>query len=176
MQWCDRHMIIVIDILIPEGRKWNRHRKEFLVLMIFRNWPSRIPFPGGSDGKCGRPGFDPWVGKIFWRRAWQPTPVFLPGESHGQRSLQDCSPWGRKELDTTEQLSTAHRLMMLSISSYAYWSFSYLLWRNIYSNPLPIFKLDCLLLWHGQLLDISYWSNIDLQIFSPILWSVFLLY
>ena len=81
-------MIIVIDILIPEGRKWNRHRKEFLVLMIFRNWPSRIPFPGGSDGKCGRPGFDPWVGKIFWRRAWQPTPVFLPGESHGQRSLQ----------------------------------------------------------------------------------------
>ena len=43
-------------------------------------------FPGGSDGKkiclqCGRPGFDPWVGKKPWRRAWQPTPVFLPGES-----------------------------------------------------------------------------------------------
>ena len=64
MQWCDRHMIIVIDILIPEGRKWNRHRKEFLVL-IFRIWPGRIPFPGGSDGKCRRPGFDPWVGKIL---------------------------------------------------------------------------------------------------------------
>ena len=38
-------------------------------------------FPSGSNGKCGRPGFDPWVRKIPWRRAWQPTPVFLPGES-----------------------------------------------------------------------------------------------
>ena len=38
------------------------------------------------------PGFDPWVGKIPWRRAWQPTPVFLPGESHGQRSLAGYSP------------------------------------------------------------------------------------
>jgi len=39
-----------------------------------------------------RPGFSPWVGKIPWRRAWQPTPVFLPGESHGQRSLVGYSP------------------------------------------------------------------------------------
>ena len=70
--------------------------------MIFRIWPSRIPFSGGSNGKYRRPGFDPWVGKIFWRRSWQPTPVFLPRESHGQRSLQGCSPWGRKESDTTE--------------------------------------------------------------------------
>ena len=46
--------------------------------------------------------FDPWVGKISWRRAWQPTPVFLPGESHGQRILADYSPWGGKESDTTE--------------------------------------------------------------------------
>ena len=41
-------------------------------------------------------GFDPWVGKIPWRRKWQSTPVFLPGESHGQRSLVDYSPWGHK--------------------------------------------------------------------------------
>ena len=40
-----------------------------------------------------------------WRRKWQPTPVFLPGEFHGQRSLVDCSPWGCKELDMTEQLT-----------------------------------------------------------------------
>ena len=46
--------------------------------------------------------FDPWVGKIPWRRACQPTPLFLPGESHGQRSLEGYSPWGCKELDTTE--------------------------------------------------------------------------
>ena len=43
--------------------------------------------------------------KISWRREWQPTPVFLPGESHGQRSLVGYSPWGPKESDTTEQLT-----------------------------------------------------------------------
>ena len=49
--------------------------------------------------------FDPWVRKIPWRREWQPTPVLLPGQSHGQRSLAGPSAWGCKELDTTEQLS-----------------------------------------------------------------------
>ena len=49
-----------------------------------------------------RPGFDPWVGKIPWRRELQPTPVFLLGEFHRERSLVGYSPWGRKELDTTE--------------------------------------------------------------------------
>ena len=53
-----------------------------------------------------RLGFDPWVGKIPWRREWQPTPGFLPGESHGQRSLVGYSPWGHKEWDTTVQLSS----------------------------------------------------------------------
>ena len=51
---------------------------------------------------CGRPGLDPWVRKILWRRAWQPTPVFLPGESLGQKSLAGYSPWCREESDTTE--------------------------------------------------------------------------
>jgi len=55
--------------------------------------------------ECRRPGFDPRVGKIPWRREWQHTPVFLPGESHGQRSLAGYSPWGRKESDTTERLT-----------------------------------------------------------------------
>ena len=50
------------------------------------------------------PGFNPWVGKIPWRRKWQPTPVLMPGKFHGWRSLVGYSPWGRKELDTTEQL------------------------------------------------------------------------
>ena len=49
--------------------------------------------------------FDPWVGKIPWRRKQQPAPVFLPGESHGQRSLAGYSSWVLKELDATEQLS-----------------------------------------------------------------------
>ena len=55
--------------------------------------------------QCTRPEFDPWNGKIPWRRECLPTPVFLPGESHGRRSLAVYSPWGRKELDTTERLS-----------------------------------------------------------------------
>ena len=56
--------------------------------------------------QSGRPRFDPWVRKMPWRRAWLPSPVFLPGDSHGQRSLAGYSPWGcnkhNKELDTTE--------------------------------------------------------------------------
>ena len=46
--------------------------------------------PANAGDRCR---FDPWVGKIPWRRAWQHTPVFLPGESHGQRSLEGSSPW-----------------------------------------------------------------------------------
>ena len=52
----------------------------------------------------GRPGFNPWVVKIPWRRKWQPTPVLLPGKFHGLRSLADYSPWGYKEWDTIELL------------------------------------------------------------------------
>ena len=52
-----------------------------------------------------RAGFNPWAGKIPWKRAQQPTPVFLPGESHGQRSLVGYRPWSRKDSDATEQLT-----------------------------------------------------------------------
>ena len=51
---------------------------------------------------AGDEGDDPWVGKIPWRRAWQPIPVFLPGESHAQRSLAGYSSWGGKESEMTE--------------------------------------------------------------------------
>ena len=66
-------------------------------------------FPGGARGKESssqrlRHGFDPWVRKIPWRRRWQPTPVFLPGKSHGSWSRVGYRPRGRKELDTTERL------------------------------------------------------------------------
>ena len=67
-------------------------------------------FPCNSDGKesacnVGGPMVHPWVGKIPWKRAWLPTPVFLPGKYHGQRSLAGYSPWDHKELDMTERLS-----------------------------------------------------------------------
>ena len=50
--------------------------------------------------------FNSWVGKIPWRREWQPTPVFLPGEFHGRKSLVGYGPWGCKESDMTEQLKS----------------------------------------------------------------------
>ena len=69
--------------------------------------------PGGASGKeptcqCRRHKrrrFESWVRKVPWRRKWQPPPVFLPGESHGRRSLAGYSPRGRKESNTTERLS-----------------------------------------------------------------------
>ena len=70
-----------------------------------------LGFSGGSDGKesaCSAGdllGFSPWVGEISWRREWQPTPVFLPAESHGQSSLLGNSPWDYKEVYMTEQLT-----------------------------------------------------------------------
>ena len=68
-------------------------------------------FPRWRSGKkptrhCRRCRFDPWVRKIPWRRAWQPTSIFLPGEAHRQRSLVGYSPWGHKESDTTEHTHT----------------------------------------------------------------------
>ena len=64
-------------------------------LLIIQVWPSFSYFPSHSRGKSHTPTFNPWVGKIPGRRKWEPTPVLLPGKSHGQRSLVGCSPWGR---------------------------------------------------------------------------------
>ena len=82
----------------------------------FQQSPTSWGFPGGTRGKesahqCRthkRCQFDPWVEKIPWRRKRQLTPIFLPGESHGQKSLSGYSPWGHKELDTTEATWHAH--------------------------------------------------------------------
>ena len=61
----------------------------------------------GKESACQcrrwkRHGFDPWVGKIPWEKEMATTPVGLPGESHGQRSLMGYGPWSRKESDMTE--------------------------------------------------------------------------
>ena len=66
---------------------------------------SRRSFGSRICLQCRKPRFSPWVGNIPWRREWEPTPVFLPGEPHGQRNLAGFSPWGHKESDTTEQLT-----------------------------------------------------------------------
>ena len=88
-----------------------------------------LGFPGGARGKepagqCRRPKrrrFDHWVKTIPWRRAWQPTPVFLPGESHAQRSLVGYSPWGHKET-RLKQLST-HTSTCTLYSDVFLWTF-----------------------------------------------------
>ena len=77
------------------------YKKEYIyiyrasqVSLVVKNLPANA-----GDVECG---FNPWVGKIPWRREWQPTLVFLPGESHGQRSLLGYSPQSLKEPDVTE--------------------------------------------------------------------------
>jgi len=65
------------------------------VVLVVKNVPA-------NAGHIKRHWFHPWVGKIPWRKVWQLTPVFLPGELLGQRSLAGCSPWGCKDSDTTE--------------------------------------------------------------------------
>ena len=75
-------------------------------------------FPGGSDGKesaCNVRRFNPWVGKIPWRREWLPTLVFLLGEPHGQRSLAGWATGHGVMLDTTEHLTLS------SLSAYSIW-------------------------------------------------------
>ena len=71
------------------------HGQACQVVLVVKNLPA-------TAGRWKRHEFDPWVGKIPWKRTWQPTPVFLPGLSLGQRSLAGYSPWGCKELDMTD--------------------------------------------------------------------------
>ena len=90
------------------------NKVNFFLKKALKEFPSGLvvkgSFPGGTSGKeptcqcrrLKRHRFDPWVGKIPWRMAWKPTPVFLPGESHGQRSLMGYSLQGHKESDRTE--------------------------------------------------------------------------
>ena len=65
--------------------------------------------------KYRRRRFNPWVMKIPWRKKWQPIPVFLPGESYGQRSLAGYGPWGGKESDMTELLTHTPHLVCTSL-------------------------------------------------------------
>jgi len=102
-------------------------------------------FPGGSSGKricqwrnCKRRCFDPWMGNILWRRAWQPTPVFLPGESHGQRSLEGYSPQGRNESDMTE-VTEYNGTRCHDLSFFGCWVLS-----QLFHSPLSPSSRGCL--------------------------------
>ena len=99
---CNRHLSLLFPsegcciqfpIMFTDYRRKMKHQ-------YFRTY-------SGEDSTCQyrrckkRCGFDPWVGKIRWRRKWSSTPGFLPGKVHGYRSLLGYSPWGHKQSDTT---------------------------------------------------------------------------
>ena len=105
------YLFPVWSLFLPQ---WGSKLLRFIFIYQF------LGLPWWLSGKehtcqCRRCGFYPWVGKVLWRRKWQPTPVFLPGESHGQDSLSCYSPWGRKRvgLDLAtkqQQAAPKHRL------------------------------------------------------------------
>ena len=125
-------------------------------------------FPGGSNGRvcvqCRLPAFDHWVRKIPWRRKWQPTPVFSPGKSHGQKSLLGYSLWGPKELDKTEWLTLSlfsylviEQVTFISPSAFLglgleVWLLAMVSWFNI-SFIVVVQSLSCV--WLCDLMDCS---------------------
>ena len=111
----------------PFSEKKKKKKAGGIILIDFKLYYQAVVlktgFPGGSAVKnpsarqeTWRHSFNPWIRKIPWRRKWQPTPVTLPRKSHGWRSLAGHSPWGCKELDTTERLnnknSTQYRMVL----------------------------------------------------------------
>ena len=109
---------ILFIFLLPFSHSFSSYLVEIYLNIISWNWSLHLIYfgmciggPIGKELACQcrrhkRRGFNPWVRKIPWRKAWQTTPVFLPGESYGQRSLVGYSPWGRKESYMTEWLSS----------------------------------------------------------------------
>ena len=105
---CNDHF----SLLLKFGSIYNTF--QFLIIFSFTKlkafqsiltWNETVNIHCLQCRRHERPGFNPWVRKISWRRKWQPTPVFFPGESHGLRSLPGYSAKGRKELDMTERLN-----------------------------------------------------------------------
>ena len=113
---CFHYNLLHLSACFPSSTDYTRGQAQCWasqVALVVRNLPA-------SAGRCKRPTFDPWVGKIPWRRAWQPTTVFLPAESHGQRSLVGYSPKGHKESDMTTVTSTHTSIMPLIVIAWKY--------------------------------------------------------
>ena len=120
---CRTHFPLASDMT------WVLGQADFFYLL----WElANLGFPGGTSRKelaCQwrrrkRCGFDPWIRKIPWRRAWQPTSVFLPGESHGHRSLAGYSSWGHTESDMTEATQHACKSWELYFIWWTWWASS----------------------------------------------------
>ena len=134
MRWSDgitnwMHMSLSkFQVLVMDREVWRAavhgvtNRQTRLSYWTELNWTENLVkhyedmrgFPGGTSGKesacqcrkCRTPRFDPWIRKIPWSRKCQPTPVFLPGKFHGQRSLVGYNAWSHKELNMTEHTHT----------------------------------------------------------------------
>ena len=114
-------MLIIANTLIQQPKRWlytwtspnGQYRNQIDYVLCSPSWrnsiqsvKTRLEADCGSDHELLIAKFRlklKKVGKTTWRRQWHPTPVFLPGKSHGQRSLVGYSPWGRKESDMTER-------------------------------------------------------------------------
>ena len=108
---------------------WLRQRLPAMRETQVRSLGQEDPLEKEVEAPCWRPGFNPWVRKISWRRKWQATPVFLPGKSHGWRNLGGHSPWGHKEMDMTEKLHLHFSVFLpgksrgqKSLAGYGSWS------------------------------------------------------
>ena len=126
--------------------------------MLFNG--TKLGFPGGTCGKestcqcrrCQKLGFNPWVGKIPWRRKWQPTPVFLPGESYGWRSLAGYSPCGHIESDMTEHACISCYILVCVCMLSRVWLFA-TPWTVIHQAPLSMRILQARILYCHALLQ-----------------------
>ena len=99
-----------------------------------------------SACQCRRHWFDPWIGKISWKRKWQPTPVVLPGKSHGQRNVASCSPWGWKRVGHN-WVTKQQQITLILCCMYYYILIIPLLWLNkFYGNKgyiyLCVFRIN----------------------------------
>ena len=107
------------SLLRVVSRSWNVSALTIPTVLTPNIWAGGFPrWLSSKEYACQcrrhrRYEFVSWVGKSPWRREWQPTPVFLPGEFHGQRSLAGYSPWGRKEWDMTEWLTLSLSFMVI---------------------------------------------------------------
>ena len=140
---CTGHLSVLLIALPPPPRTWLANIKHLM------------GFPGNSAGKkiqlqCRRPGFHPWVGKIPWRRAWQPTPVFLPGESSRTEEPGGLQSIGSKRVrhdwatkHSTQAFNKLMNLLNLSLF-YCFRNNSQVLWKP--DSILSLWELNVLTL------------------------------
>ena len=98
-----------------------------------------------STCQCRRHRFNPWIRKIPWRRKWQPTPVLLPGKSHGQKHLIGYSPRGRKESDMTQHTLTCIASLALCLCFFFSPTTTWQLLPRLIPSPPPLFLANTVL-------------------------------